>query len=57
MATAYGRLTSWLLMGQPRVPVSAGRVILIVLGSIGVLLGLPCWQAEASCSGRPHAAR
>jgi hypothetical protein len=27
-------------MGQPRVPVSAGRVILIVLGSIGVLLGL-----------------
>src|SRR5512132_631403 len=40
MATAYGRLTSWLLMGQPRVPVSAGRVILIVLGSIGVLFGL-----------------
>ena len=27
-------------MGQPRVPVSAGRVILIVLGSIGVLVGL-----------------
>ena len=27
-------------MGQPRVPVSAGRVILIVLGSLGVLLGL-----------------
>jgi hypothetical protein len=27
-------------MGQPRVPVSAGRVILIVLGSIGVLFGL-----------------
>jgi hypothetical protein len=40
MATAYGRLTSWLLMGQPRVTVSAGRVILIVLGSIGVLFGL-----------------
>jgi hypothetical protein len=27
-------------MGQPQVPVSAGRVILIVLGSIGVLVGL-----------------
>jgi hypothetical protein len=27
-------------MGQPRVPMSAGRVILIVLGSIGVLFGL-----------------
>jgi hypothetical protein len=27
-------------MGQPRVPVSAGRVVLIVLGSIGVLFGL-----------------
>src|SRR4029453_14604850 len=40
MATAYGRLTSWLLMGQPRVTMSAGRVILIVLGSIGVLFGL-----------------
>ena len=40
MAAAYGRLTSWLLIGQPRVPVSAGRVILIVLGSIGVLFGL-----------------
>jgi hypothetical protein len=40
MAKAYGRLTSWLLMGQPRVAVSAGRVILIVLGSIGVLFGL-----------------
>jgi hypothetical protein len=40
MAAAYGRLTSWPLIGQPRVPVSAGRVILIVLGSIGVLFGL-----------------
>src|SRR5215510_1213036 len=40
MATAYGRLTSRLLIGQPRVPVSAGRVILIVLGSLGVLFGL-----------------
>src|SRR4029450_9245446 len=40
MATAYGRLTSCLLRGQPRVTMSAGRVILIVLGSIGVLFGL-----------------
>src|SRR5215813_10154986 len=40
MATAYGRLTSRLLIRQPRPPVSAGRVILIVLGSLGVLFGL-----------------
>src|SRR6188472_28735 len=40
MAAAYGRLTSWLLIGQPRVPMSAGRVILIALGGIGVLFGL-----------------
>src|SRR5262245_45656352 len=40
MATAYGQLTSRPPMGQPPVPVSAGRVVLIVLGSLGVLFGL-----------------